>query len=75
METLIRAGAAVDTAADNGYTPLHWAALGRHLNVVRLLLEYGADAEAEDNKGRTLLDIAISKTDDEMAALLRRKSR
>ena len=36
-------------APQNGYTPLHAAAMGVHLEVARVLLDAGADITAEDN--------------------------
>jgi ankyrin repeat protein len=35
--------------AQNGRTPLHWAAEGGHPPVVKLLVDSGADVEAKDN--------------------------
>jgi uncharacterized protein len=40
-------------------TPLHNAAEEGHLEVVRLLLAHGADANAKDHKGNTPFDLAI----------------
>ncbi|KAF8476566.1 ankyrin repeat-containing domain protein, partial [Russula ochroleuca] len=40
---------------DNGRTPLHTAANYGRVEVVRVLLEHGANVGAEDNKGRTPL--------------------
>ena len=36
-----------------GDTPLHWVAIGGHLEVAQILIENGADVNAIDNKGRT----------------------
>jgi ankyrin repeat protein len=47
--------AAPDTVSardENGYTPLHSAASNENTDTVRLLLLKGADAKAQDNRGR-----------------------
>jgi len=38
-----------------GLTPLHWTSFNGALEVVRLLLEHGADVEAKINNGKTTL--------------------
>lgn len=43
---------------DRGFTPLHLASERGHQNVVRLLVEYGADLEQRDSKGLTALNHA-----------------
>jgi ankyrin repeat protein len=46
----------VDTqSASNGYTPLTWASSRGHTEVVRLLLEAGADLNRTANDGQTAL--------------------
>jgi ankyrin repeat protein len=58
IEALIRAGASVHarddhrTAVDgtHGYTPLHAAAYNGNLDAARVLLRYGADAAAREDK-------------------------
>ena len=42
----------------NGDTALHRAAEAGHLEVVRVLLEFGADLSIKNNKGETPLDMA-----------------
>ena len=44
-----------DSKDSNGYTPLTWAACYGHEAVAELLLKKGADAEANNNDGRTAL--------------------
>ena len=56
---------------DGGKTPLHWASFNGSLEVVRLLLEHGADAEAKDNKGETALQIAVDGGFEKVVELLR----
>ncbi|KAL3450059.1 ankyrin repeat-containing domain protein [Aspergillus insuetus] len=45
-------------AGKHGWTPLHYAAMGEHGEMVALLLENGAYINALDNLGRTPLGIA-----------------
>ena len=42
-------GAGVTVVSNNGWTPLNFAANNGHVDVVRLLLEKGADIESKDN--------------------------
>ncbi|HVK54144.1 MAG TPA: ankyrin repeat domain-containing protein [Burkholderiales bacterium] len=52
---LITHGARIDARDRDGYTPLHWAALGDFEIVVRLLLSKGADANVRSRYGITPL--------------------
>jgi ankyrin repeat protein len=59
---LLDNGAPVDTAwssCRSDKTSLHEAVEGRHLDVVRTLLERGIDVEAQTETGETALSIAI----------------
>jgi ankyrin repeat protein len=44
-----------------GMTPLMHAAQGGHMDVVKLLLEKGADDKARNRRGETALQLAISE--------------
>merc|ERR1719461_1855332 len=41
----------------NGWTALHWAAKRKHVNVVKMLLENGADPEVLNNEGLNPSDV------------------
>lgn len=56
VEELLRAGADVAAADQNGETSLMGAVENGHEAVVRLLLEKGAPVHARDKRGRTALD-------------------
>ena len=51
-------------------TPLHLAVLKNHPQMVKLLLELGADASAKDSRGYTPLALATAKTNPAIAAAL-----
>ena len=44
-----------------GMTALHRAVVGGHLNLVKMLLQHGADPTSVDNNGLTILDRAVSE--------------
>jgi serine/threonine-protein phosphatase 6 regulatory ankyrin repeat subunit B len=45
---LIDSGAEVDATDENGWTPLHWAALNKSLDMARLLIDRGANTDGID---------------------------
>jgi ankyrin repeat protein len=47
---LIERGAAVNQGDNSGFTPLHLAAANGYLEIARLLLEAGADANARTSE-------------------------
>ena len=53
-------GVAADSANAAGLTMMHAAALGGHLEVVRILAEAGADPEAATNGGETPVHVAAA---------------
>jgi ankyrin repeat protein len=57
---LIRAGAALDAFDAIGYTPLHHAVRNEWFEMVRLLLDAGADINARDNRAGSLAPIAVA---------------
>jgi ankyrin repeat protein len=59
---LLDAGADVNAQGDGGFTALHSAALNGDEELVRLLLERGADASVTTVQGKRPADLAQSKT-------------
>mmetsp|Transcript_41872 Transcript_41872/g.100899 ORF Transcript_41872/g.100899 Transcript_41872/m.100899 type:complete len:251 (-) Transcript_41872:94-846(-) len=54
----------------NGWTSLHWACEGDHLEVVKVLIEKGADVHAKNRIGGTSLHAACSTGQLELVKLL-----
>ena len=50
--------------------PLHQASEDERIEIVRLLIEHGANVEVKDNEGRTPLDVATGKQHEEIIKLL-----
>lgn len=59
VEFLIEKG--IDPASNGGtsQTALHWAVIGGHLDIVKLLLKHGASLEAKNTYGGTVFDQAL----------------
>lgn len=55
MKVLLKHGVKPNVPS-NSYTPLMHAASSANLELVKLLLDAGADLNAEDDSGRTALD-------------------
>ena len=55
---------------DEGATALIWAAYGDHAEIVKLLLEAGADVNATDNQGDTAVDEARRRGNAQVVAIL-----
>jgi ankyrin repeat protein len=60
----------IDAKDKDGRTPLHWACRGVHLDVVRYLVEKGADVNAEDNNKIVPLHSLASRNDARAIAIL-----
>ena len=60
---LIAGDADVDAAQGDGTTPLHWAVYGLDVELVRLLLDRGAQADARNDYGSTPLAEAVKLGD------------
>jgi uncharacterized protein len=69
---LVNQGASVSLAADNkmGVAPIHAAAGGRHLGILRMLVENGADVNARQQQGFTALHAAAQNGDAEAIRVL-----
>jgi len=69
---LLNAGAAANTKdSENGATPLHDAVTTGHVEVVKVLLEHGADPSVEDDMlRRTPLTLAKKKKKDDVMKVL-----
>lgn len=70
VAALIRQGAAPDTVNAAGLTPLMWAAREGHSELVRELLDAGADLTRTDASGRTALVHAVRGGSLKAAAML-----
>lgn len=67
---LAETGAAVDDhAADDGSTPLHWAAKAGDVELLHFLLERGAAIDAVDDTGRTPLQWVLPRADSSLPDL------
>jgi hypothetical protein len=72
VSLLIRHGANVKIRAADGDTPLHGAAFSNSLSeIVRLLLEAGADPQALNNSGKSPIDIANEQGQNEIVTILK----
>jgi ankyrin repeat protein len=67
---LVKAGADVNAASENGHTPLISAARSGSLDIVRLLLANKADPNKRLESGETALDIALKNQNTDIGDLL-----
>ena len=68
---LVENGADVTAKDKYGQTPLHLAANGGHVDIVKLFLDKGTDINAMDNNGLTPLDYATKKKYSDVMKLLK----
>lgn len=71
VKLLVDAGAPVDTAQHEGWTPLHAAAQHGDLEMARLLLAKGADPKRPNDKGVSPIGVAVERGDMNMLKLLK----
>jgi ankyrin repeat protein len=69
-EALLVAGAEPDARQQQGYAPLHEAALNGNLALTELLLRHGADPSPANDAGETPVDLARSKGHEDVARAL-----
>jgi len=74
-ELLKREDIDVNLQDKDGETPLFTASDEDHLNIVRMLLDAGADINIKNNEDKTALDIAIERNHDEIAELINEQKR
>jgi ankyrin repeat protein len=76
VRALLAAGARTsvrDTATED--TPLHVAAGQKDLEIVRLLLQHGAEARCRNLEGQRAVDVALLRGHREIELLLRQRMR
>ena len=70
-EALLRAGAEVDIEADDGWRPIHHAALNGQAQMVALLIRHKSDMNRRETlQGQTPLHIASERGDEKTVAVL-----
>lgn len=70
VRMLVEAGAEVNVRQRHGWTPLHGAAMSGDADLVRYLLDRGADRAATNDQGKTAAAIARENGHGELAGLL-----
>jgi len=59
VDFLLQRGVPIQSQANTGQPPLHWAVIGGHEDTITLLLQRGASLEAKNTYGGTALDQAL----------------
>ncbi|OCL02548.1 ankyrin, partial [Glonium stellatum] len=59
VQKLLSSGAAMNLGDHANNQPLHYAILGNFINIVRLLLEFGADFDSKGQNGRSPLHMSV----------------
>lgn len=60
VELLVKAGIALDSMNDNGVTALMYSASAGKEEMVRILLEFGANTSLENLDGFKAIDLAVT---------------
>ena len=68
---LIKAGADVNQATSDGFTPLYAAAFIGHEGCVAVLIQAGADVRKADKAGNTPMKVATGNKREKIMTLLR----
>lgn len=66
VELLLVRGAKVNAAIDRNESPIAQAMMGKHHDIVKLLLKAGADPESKNYGGWTLLEYATEQKDEDL---------
>ena len=61
IRNLVKEGADVNAKDDMGWSPLHYAARTRRLEIALLLLKLGAHPDSREGNGRTALKVASER--------------
>jgi len=70
---LLERGAKINAQDDEGFTPLMNACQNRHVEVVRVLVEKGADKSIQNRYGDSALSLVRGKYDDTQASKVRKQ--
>jgi ankyrin repeat protein/Tol biopolymer transport system component len=73
VELLLKNGFVLDHVDEHGWTPLHYAASSRHLDVIEYILAQDVDINARNAKGETAYNLAAILEDKAVADLLKMK--
>ena len=57
---MVSVGANINARDDKGNTPLHYATMSKHVELVQVLVDSDADISLENDEGQTPLDLAIN---------------
>lgn len=71
VQALLSSGADVNLAGKFAWTPLMTAVFQGDTNLVQLLIRKGADLAARDKNGKTALDYAVERNEQEIADILK----
>lgn len=72
VRLLLEAGAPVNDAQQDGWTPLHGAVHNGEADIVRLLLARGADPRRQNDQGKSAIGLAADEGKPDILKLLKR---